>query len=189
MKDNILFRAIINVVMILLLLMAVVMNISVFTNYQSLAVVSGSMEPTLPYGSLIVISPQKEYEVEDIVTFHSTGDGEVKRFTHRIVSINEGLVATKGDANNAIDPSPTSLSRAEGKVVVTIPYIGYLVMFFEKRWVKIAAILLVLLWMAVELELAKRRKKLKNQEGESLMKEGGEHPEEIAPEAEKRKEE
>lgn len=163
MKDSIIFRAIMNVVIIILLLIALVMNISAFTKYQSLAVISGSMEPTLPYGSLIVISPQNQYQAEDIVTFHSTGDGAVKRFTHRIVSISGDLVATKGDANNTIDPEPTSISRAEGKVVVTIPYIGYLVMFFEKSWVKIAAVILVLLWLALELEMAKRRKKVKSE--------------------------
>lgn len=54
MKDSIIFRAIMNVVIIILLLIALVMNISAFTKYQSLAVISGSMEPTLPYGSLIV---------------------------------------------------------------------------------------------------------------------------------------
>lgn len=163
MRDSILSRAIANVVIIVLLLIALLMNISVFTKYQSLAVISGSMEPTLPYGSLIIIKPQTTYNVEDIVTFHSTGTGEVKRFTHRIVSIEGDLVATKGDANTSIDPEPTSLSRAEGKVVFTIPYIGYLVMAFEKSWVKIIAVLLVLLWLALELEMAKRRIKQKKE--------------------------
>lgn len=155
--DSVVFHAAINVVLIVLLLLALLMNLSLFTSYKSLAVVSGSMEPTLPYGSMVVIAPQKSYGEGDIVTFHSSGAGEVKRFTHRIVSVDNGMAATKGDANTSIDPEPASLSRAEGKVIFTVPYVGYLVMAFDKPAVKIGAVILVIIWLAFELEFARRR--------------------------------
>lgn len=157
-SDSIVFRAALNAVLIVLLLLALLLNLSVFTDYRSLAVVSGSMEPTLPYGSMVVVRPQAQYEPGDIVTFRSTGSGEVKRFTHRIVSIDGDLAETKGDANNSIDPEPVALSRAEGKVILTVPYAGYLVMAFDRQAVKIGAVALVILWLAFELEFARRRR-------------------------------
>lgn len=157
--NSIVFRVALNVLMILLLAVAVLMNISLFTKCDALAVVSGSMEPTLPYGSLIIIAPQQTYFEGDVVTFRSSGNEEVKRFTHRIVSIADGFAATKGDASTSIDPEPTALSRAEGKVLFSVPYVGFLVMAFGSPKVKIAAVVLVIVWLAVELEFARRRKR------------------------------
>lgn len=167
--DSVIFRAVVNVIIILLLIIALLMNISLFTKYRSLAVVSGSMEPELPYGSMIVISPREVYKEGDIVTFRSLSDGLVKRFTHRIVSIEGAAAVTKGDANNSADPEPTPLSKAEGKVVFTVPLAGYLIMAFDYPAVKIGGGLVFLLWLALELELARRRSKkegVRDEEGE-----------------------
>ena len=55
--------------------------------YKFMIVTSGSMEPTLPVGSLVIVTPCDYYDLEyrDIVTF--TGESGVN-FTHRIVGKN-----------------------------------------------------------------------------------------------------
>jgi signal peptidase len=46
--------------------------------------------------------------------------------THRIVSITDEEVITKGDANNTND-SPITREQIKGEVVFAIPFVGYLV--------------------------------------------------------------
>ena len=88
----------------------------------SAVVLSGSMEPAVSVGDLLIISEWNNYQVGDIVVYQS---GRIA-VTHRIVSISGDEVITRGDANNAED-EPISLERIKGKVVMIIPYVGYLV--------------------------------------------------------------
>jgi signal peptidase len=153
-------RVALNAVVVLLLVLALIMNISLFTRMEVLAVISGSMEPALPYASLIVIRPELTYEPGDIVTFISAVE-PIKRFTHRIVSIEGNRATTRGDANNADDPEPSLLERAEGKVILCIPLMGYLVMAMEHAAVKVGAVVFVALWCGAEAEIMRRRRQEK----------------------------
>ena len=86
------------------------------------AVLSGSMEPELSVGDLLIVVESTDYEVDDIIVFQ---DGRTA-VTHRIVSISEDEVITRGDANNT-DDSPILYSQIKGKVVIAIPLVGYAV--------------------------------------------------------------
>jgi len=96
---------------------------------------SGSMEPAIPTGSIVVVQPQESYHLGDVITF-----GEDTRIqiptTHRIVKIDDvdgfTIFTTKGDANNAPDPTQTKLREVEGKVILHVPYAGF-VLDFAKR--------------------------------------------------------
>lgn len=88
----------------------------------SAVVLSGSMEPEISVGDLLMIYESKNYEVGDVVVYQS---GRIA-VTHRIVSISGDEVITRGDANNAED-EPITLERIKGKVVMIIPCVGYLV--------------------------------------------------------------
>lgn len=82
--------------------------------YTAFSVLSGSMRPTLPVGSLVVTRPVDvaSLKVGDIVTFHPPAHADVV-VTHRIVAREyfppyEGaqptaILTTKGDANTAPD--------------------------------------------------------------------------------------
>lgn len=83
-------------------------------------VVSGSMEPTVPVGSLIAVQEQEEYQVGDIVMYrHENG----LIVTHRIVALDGDTIITKGDANNATDP-PFHQDQLIGKIQWFAPGIG-----------------------------------------------------------------
>ncbi len=82
--------------------------------YSALEVVSGSMEPTIHIGDLIFIDTKSnDFSVNDIVTFY---DQQGNFVTHRIVSIQDDKVVTKGDNNNSIDER-FSVDKIVGKCV------------------------------------------------------------------------
>lgn len=86
-----------------------------------LAVVqSGSMEPELSVGDLLIVIRDSGYEVGDVIIFQQ-GSGLV---VHRIVEINGNEMITRGDANNTEDP-PILLEDIKGRVLTAVPYAGY----------------------------------------------------------------
>ncbi|MGO2863620.1 MAG: signal peptidase I [Brevibacterium sp.] len=94
-------------------------------------VVSGSMEPTIPTGSIVVSQKVEPDEVSfgDVVTYqlHS---GQPLTVTHRVVAVDivegETRYRTKGDANDAEDPAPVRPEQIRGVVKYHIPLVGYL---------------------------------------------------------------
>lgn len=93
-------------------------DITTINGYAILEVASGSMEPTLLVGDMIIIDTKIDnYKKDDIITFY---DSEGSFITHRIVSINDKEMITKGDNNNTND-DPSSTDKIVGKYVFKIP--------------------------------------------------------------------
>lgn len=88
----------------------------------SAVVLSGSMEPELSVGDLLIILQSDAYAVGDVVVFQ---EGRIS-VVHRIIRMDEDTVTTKGDANNSED-EPMDVSRIKGRVVFSVPLIGYAV--------------------------------------------------------------
>ena len=85
-------------------------------------VLSGSMEPELSVGDLLILAEKEEYFVDDVVAYQ---DGSMA-VTHRITAFTDEGVITRGDANN-VDDEPISPEQIKGKVVFVIPLVGYVV--------------------------------------------------------------
>lgn len=99
-------------------------------NYKSLLVQSGSMEPAISAGDVIIITKLSDYKRYDVVTFT---DESQRTVTHRIMEIkDDGTYVTKGDANRSIDNDNITKENIQGKAIFTIPKIGYLVNFAKK---------------------------------------------------------
>lgn len=94
-------------------------------------VISGSMEPAYPTGSLIYVKPvqAQEIRVGDPITFRLEGGQAVA--THRVISIDEenGCFQTKGDANDAADGQPVYYNQLIGTPIFSIPALGYVASF------------------------------------------------------------
>ncbi len=89
--------------------------------YAILEVATGSMEPTLKIGDLIIINTkEKNYQENDIITFYDVNNSFV---THRLVSLNDDTMITKGDANNTVDESLPS-KNIVGKYLFKIGGLG-----------------------------------------------------------------
>lgn len=89
-------------------------------------VVSGSMEPAIQIGDLLVIKEKDRYEDGDIITYRS-GQSLI---THRVISVEGTGLVTQGDANNVAD-APITLSQVEGKMLLRIPGLGRAILFLK----------------------------------------------------------
>jgi len=116
-----------------IVLIAVLLIVSVFPitgNYKLMIVQSGSMEPAIKMGSIVVIKPAEDYKIGDVITFGPYSKTKAPT-THRIYDIKvtggTPVYITKGDANNAPDAREITKRDVLGKVFFSIPYIGYAV--------------------------------------------------------------
>lgn len=114
---------------------------------KPLVVLSGSMEPTYKVGSIIYyhkVQNKDEIEVGKAITFKSKDDSTL--ISHRINSIENGKITTKGDANSSVDQRLLSYDEVLGiDSEFCVPYVGYYVRYVnEHRFVIwIAVIILV----------------------------------------------
>ena len=97
-------------------------------NYKLLIVESGSMEPAIKTGSVVVVKPAENYKAGDVITFED--GGKSRTTTHRVLDMEvvSGQIQyiTKGDANNAEDSKKISEDKVVGKVLASVPYAGYI---------------------------------------------------------------
>src|SRR3989344_9569387 len=104
-------------------------------NIEIKIVQSGSMEPAIKTGALVVIKPSDEYHVDDVIMFGEDTKTKVPT-THRIVAdeVRSGVFyyTTKGDANEDPDPQQVAQTEVIGKVLFSIPYLGYVLDFAKK---------------------------------------------------------
>lgn len=98
-------------------------------------VLTGSMEPTMPPGTLVVVKPVDpgEISVGDVVTYQLES-GKPTVVTHRVVSSGltaggEQVFTTKGDANESPDPDPVRPVQIRGERVYFVPYVGRVTTF------------------------------------------------------------
>lgn len=120
--------------------LVVVAGIAIFAgfdlpgNWKIFVVQSGSMEPTIPVGSVVLVRGQDSYKVEDVITFLAESNANARNphltITHRIVGMDQTedgkpLFITKGDANDVNDQEPVTESRVLGRAIGHIPYLGY----------------------------------------------------------------
>jgi len=109
--------------------------------WRSFVVLSGSMEPKIKTGSVVVIKPQAEYKQGDVVTFLSSPKANLKKLdatiTHRIAEVHDdegrATFTTKGDANEDPDRESVTERQVLGKVMVSIPFLGYAVSFAKTQ--------------------------------------------------------
>ena len=98
-----------------------------FFGFSSSVVLTGSMSPAIEPNDIVLCRRQSGYFVGDIITFEANGSS----VTHRIVSVGEDGMRTKGDANNTEDAQPIKQSRVIGKVILVIPRLGAAVGFLK----------------------------------------------------------
>jgi signal peptidase I len=99
--------------------------------YQIRTVLTGSMRPTMPEGSVVMIRPvaPEDLRLGDVITYRIPVDDR-RIVTHRIVDITEPgarpVVRTKGDANKAPDPWVARIKDEHAwRVQVSVRRVGY----------------------------------------------------------------
>jgi signal peptidase I len=135
-----------------ILLLDLVLLASTFSPGTKARIVgSGSMQPTIKTGSIVVTRPQDEYAVGDVIIFD---DPRLGPNMHRIIEVRdiEGTTyyATQGDAFDTPDHLLVPIDRVEGKVEMVFPYLGYVA--FIGSFAAMVPIIIVVLYF-----LRKRR--------------------------------
>lgn len=155
------------ILILLLMVLAILLIAPRLLGYQSMAVLSGSMEPEISVGSIVFTkeADPAELEVGDVITYKLSGNTLV---THRIIEKDEVAeqFITQGDANEVADNSPVAYQNVVGKVAMDIPYLGYLSIYI-KTPIGIAAIcgfLIVLILLVFLPEIFNKEEEKKKEE-------------------------
>lgn len=95
-------------------------------------VLTGSMAPAYPPGTLVVVKPVDVADVRtgDVVTYQLES-GRQAVATHRVVGVGwtaegEKVLTTRGDANSATDTVPVREVQLRGEVWYSLPWVGRL---------------------------------------------------------------
>ena len=121
----------ITVLVALLALAAAVILVPAATRATPLTVLTSSMEPTLPPGTLIVIRAvdPEDIRIGDVVTYQlRSGDPTV--VTHRVTAVTkssggEYSFTFKGDNSSNPDPLPVREVQIQGRLWYSVPYVGW----------------------------------------------------------------
>jgi signal peptidase len=115
---------------LVLLLAALVIVVPKLAGGVPLTILSGSMEPNLPVGSLAVVRPvdPADIRVGDVVTYLPNPD-DPTAITHRVIAIDHRQDGTRtfivqGDANASPD-DPVQEQQVRGTVWYAIPWLGH----------------------------------------------------------------
>jgi signal peptidase len=132
------FKIIYSIFVAFIVVVALLLIVSVLPitgNYKIMTVISGSMQPAIKMGSVVMVKPVADYKIGDVITFGPYSKTKAPT-THRIYDIKvEGgapVYITKGDANNAPDARELQKKDILGKVLFSVPYVGYAVDFAKK---------------------------------------------------------
>lgn len=99
--------------------------------FRSYTVLTGSMSPLIPQGSIVYSQSKNDYGKGDIITFEQGGVTVTHRVVEKITENGKTLFKTQGDANNAADSNPVPAENIKGKVELFVPEVGKLVMFLK----------------------------------------------------------
>lgn len=126
-----------------------------FIGYETYVVVSGSMEPNIPVGSIVYSKKADPAALQtgDVIVFVDPARGTTP-ITHRVVTNDTaaGAIVTKGDANEAEDVNPATYDNIKGKVVVHIPRMGFVASALTSFLGKLVAILMLMeAWLLIEI--------------------------------------
>ncbi len=110
--------------LIVVLLLLIPLTMPKIFGYEMYNVVSGSMDPAIPKGSLILVEPVtgEQIQEDDVIAFYKNGS----IVTHRVTYNNrvDDFFRTKGDANENEDFEVIEYKSLVGRVKFHIPRLG-----------------------------------------------------------------
>ena len=134
MKKKFNFGNIVTIILSILLLMILVL---LLTGHKIFYVKTSSMDPDIPQWSLVIDKSYKTKDdfynnvgLDDDITF-KTESGNV--VTHRIIyidSVND-VIKTQGIKGDAAVDASIGFNQVLGKVIFSIPFLGFLVMMLQ----------------------------------------------------------
>ena len=135
-----------NIILILISCVNKIDNISLF-GFKAYIITTDSMQPSINKEDVVVVKKEEEDKINvgDVITFNQNG----KVITHRITNIEEQegkkIYTTKGDNNNLEDKEKIDYSVIEGKNILVIPKLGYVINILENQIVFLFIVLMLLI--------------------------------------------
>ena len=138
---------------------------------KTFVIISGSMEPSLEIGDVVVIKefPKEELQIGDVISFRN-GQSII---THRITDVKKdknGKISfeTKGDNNNIKDKNFVKFDDVEGKMVGKIPFVGKATILLKN---KIIIIIILMIFYMMYIHNAKvEERRLMRKEKRRVLK-------------------
>lgn len=116
-----------DILLVIVLVIAAVLYIPRLMGLKTYKVLSGSMETEYHVGSVVYVEKSSidDIEVGDVITFYINDNTVV---THRVIDKDNDTESfhTKGDANETEDGGSVAYDKVVGKVVLNVPYLGYI---------------------------------------------------------------
>ena len=164
--DIIIIILLYNIILVCISCLNKIDDVSIF-GYKAYIITTDSMAPSINRYDVSIVKNTKEEKLAegDVITFKQGN----KVITHRITNIEEQdtktIYTTKGDNNNLEDSEKIEYNQIEGKNVLTIPKLGYIINTLENQvvFLFIVLILLIFLFLRIKKEEKKeyRREKKK----------------------------
>lgn len=158
-----------------IMIIAGLLYIPKFAGIQPMVVLSGSMEPAYPVGSVAYVKEYQEkdhnnrFAKGDVITFPAGGSDAL--VTHRVVEVDQEqeVYITKGDANDVKDGQPVAFTDVVGYPILHIPMLGYAAVVLSTMRGKAVVIILIvtitiLMFLTDGLEGGRKRGKCKSME-------------------------
>lgn len=115
-------------------------SIPLVGDYEPMIVQSGSMEPGIAVGGIVLVDKSIEpvdIDVGDVITFRTPQQQSQKLSytTHRVTAVDyendKRVYETKGDANEDVDSWVVPADSVLGQEVLSVPYLGYFVRYVK----------------------------------------------------------
>ena len=109
--------------------------VSGYFKYYAIAIASGSMEPNISKGDVVIVNKSiKSLKEGDIIAYNYENKVVVHRIYKIINNEDEYYIYTKGDANESYDRYKIDKSMLIGTVKYKIPLIGYPTVLLNEIW-------------------------------------------------------
>ena len=122
-----LLKAVSKICLLLAVLAGALSALPLFLGFQAYIIVSGSMEPAIPLGSVVYARDVEPEEIRegDIIVFYGGRNGDAVT-THRVMENRtaEREFITRGDANADNDMLPRPYESLIGRVELSVPFLG-----------------------------------------------------------------
>ncbi len=161
------------IILLAVILSALPLAVPKILGYEIFSIVSGSMEPTLPVGSVVYVEHCAVSEVRpgEIIAFRD--DDTV--VTHRVIETRpqEGAFITKGDANESTDIQPTPYWELIGRVKMCIPILGKLLALYSSREGKIVLVFFAMSGLLFRMIASRMKAQLERDRAKKAARERG----------------
>ena len=127
-------------------------------------VLSNSMYPTLSAGDVAVtrVVPTDSVRAGDVIAFVAPGSGRI--LLHRVASLEDGVITTRGDANPVDDPWRITLTEPTAhRLVAVVPYVGWLTELQRPALLLAGGLVALIILLELRKEVGKRRANTRTQ--------------------------